>query len=464
MSARLPIRWQLTLWYAALLALSLGLFGGALCLGLRQQLYASFDEQLLNQAALTLAAVRVEAGRPALSPSVANVADGEYFLRLLDADGGVLFETGGNPEGVPLDAGVIAAALAGRTVYSDAFDEDGETLRLVSAPVRQSGVADATVGALQVGLDRNEIDEPLAGLLSALAFAGPAVLLAAAGGGYLLAGRALAPVAAITDLAARIGAGDLRSRLNLRLPNDELGRLAGAFDSMLERIEHAFEQQKRFTGDAAHELRTPLSLMRSQVDLALARPRSAEAYQEALRGLDSDLERLTGLVATLLTLARADAGRLTAERAPFDLAFTVDLILEQYAPLAAESGVTLAGEATPTPLFADEDLLVQALVNLVDNALAHTPPGGTVSVGCRRDGADADLWVADTGAGIAPAHQTQVFDRFYRVDAGRSRQRGGSGLGLAICAAIAEAHGGTISLTSALGRGSRVEMRIPAGS
>ncbi|MGH2617088.1 MAG: histidine kinase dimerization/phospho-acceptor domain-containing protein, partial [Thermomicrobiales bacterium] len=306
---RLPVRWRLTLWYAVLLALSMTLFGGLLYLVLRQELYHSFDEQLLNQAALTLAAVRVENGAPVLAPSVAGVADGEYFLRLLDAKGRSVFETGGNPEGVPLEQAVVAAALSGTTEYSAALDEDGEVLRIVSIPVRQSGAAGDMAGVLQVGLDRNEIDEPLAGLLTALALAGPLVLLVAAGGGYLLAGRALAPVTTITALAAGIGAGGLGARLNLDLPDDELGRLAGAFDAMLARIDDAFERQRRFTGDAAHELRTPLSVMRSQIDLALARPRSAAAYREALHALDGDLNRLTGLVGTLLTLARADAGR-----------------------------------------------------------------------------------------------------------------------------------------------------------
>ena len=458
---RLPVRWRLTIWYAALLALSMALFGGMLYVVLRQELYTSFDEQLLNQAALTLAAVRVEDGRPSFESSVAGITDGEYFLRLLDADGRVLFETGGNPVGVPLDQGVVNAALGGRTVYSAALDEDGETLRLISVSVRQGGAADDVAGVLQVGLDRNEIDEPLAGLLGALTLAGPIVLLATAAGGYLLAGRALAPVATITDLAARIGAGDLRSRLNLDLPNDELGRLARTFDAMLARIDDAFERQRRFTGDAAHELRTPLSLMRGQVDLALARPRSAGEYREALQAFDGDIERMTALVGTLLTLARSDAGQLALERAPFDLAETVHLVLEQYAPVAEEAGVALRSEATSAPLVADEDLLVQLLVNLIDNALAHTPDGGNVTAGCRAENDQIRLWVADSGEGIAPEHLPRVSDRFYRVDAGRTRERGGTGLGLAICKAIAEVHGGTIGLTSRMGSGTRVELVLP---
>jgi heavy metal sensor kinase len=280
----------------------------------------------------------------------------------------------------------------------------------------------------------------------------------------VLAGRALAPVAAITALAAAIGGQDLRARLHLALPDDELGRLARTFDGMLDRIEDAFERQKRFTGDAAHELRTPLSLLRTRLELSLARPRTNEEYRETITEAEADVERLSGLVATLLTLARADAGRLSLERSHVDLAETVAAVGEQYALTAAEAGVTLAREAVSTPLVADEDLLLQVLVNLVDNALKHTPAGGQVTIGCRPDGADVRLWVEDTGVGIPEEHQARVFDRFYRVDTGRARAAGGTGLGLAMCHAIIAAHGGSIALGSRGGHGTRVEAILPATS
>ena len=461
MRRRLRVRWRLTLWYAALLAVAMLLFAGGLYLVLKQRLYAGFDEQLLNQATLTLASVRIRDGLPTMAPPTTSQADGEYFLRLLSADGRTVLAVRGNPSNIPLDAEVATAAAAGLTQFSAAADEDGDTLRIATVPVRRSGAGGAVVGLLQVGLDRNEIDEPLHDFLQAFAVVGPLSLLLATGGGYLLASRALAPVASMTRLAAGINAGDLQARLGLDLPNDELGTLARTFDAMLGRIEDAFERQRRFTGDAAHELRTPLSLMRSQVDLALARPRAAEDYREALRGLDDDLQRLTDLVAALLTLARADSGTLIPDVLPFDLAITIALTLEQYASAAAAAHIDLRDETRPTPLVADEDLLVQVLVNLIDNALRHTAPGGTISAGCRGEHRQARLWIVDTGSGIAPEHQRRVFDRFYRIDAARGRNHGGTGLGLAISREIAEAHGGTIVLTSALGGGTRVELTLP---
>lgn len=460
MRRRLPVRWRLTLWSAALLAGALVAFGGGLYLVLRHRLYTGFDEQLLNQATLALAAVRIEDGQPTFPPGATSPEEGEHFLRLLDADRAPVVGTGLDSAEVPLDRAVAAAALAGSTRYSTVADEDGDALRIVTLPVRRGGDG-LIVGVLQVGLDRDETDAALTTLVGILVLAGPLVLLAAAAGGYLLAGRALAPVAKITQLAGRIGGQDLHARLGLDLPDDELGRLARTFDAMLARIEDAFERQRRFTGDAAHELRTPLALMRSQIDLALARPRLPDEYRAALDDLDRDLRRVTGVVGTLLTLARADAGRLVPERVRFDLAKTVALVAAQYTPIAAEGDVALEADILPTPIVADEDLLVQLLVNLLDNALAHTPPRGRVIVGCRGVGDGARLWVADDGEGIAAEHQARVFDRFYRVDAGRARTRGGAGLGLAICRAITEAHGGTIALTSRLNRGTTVEVWLP---
>jgi heavy metal sensor kinase len=482
---RLSVRWRLTLWFTALLGMTLVLVGSVVFIGLRARLYESFDDQILDQAELARANITIRNGIPAFA--TAGELSSEYFLRLLDVNGRVIADTSPSLAEISWDDAVVTRALAGNTEFStlivsnDPTDEStlsdtsnvsgridqGEqgadhhvVFRLVTDPVRDTS-NNAIVGALQFGLDRDDVDEPLAQLLAVFALVSPLVLLAAAGGGYLLSGRALAPVAVITDLAARVGAQDLHTRLQLDLPDDELGRLAQTFNGMLARIEDAFERQRQFTADAAHELRTPLSLMRAQVDITLARSRSAVAYRKALHGLDGDLQRMTGLVSTLLTLSRADAGRLVLDRSAFDLADTVELIREQYTPVADEAGIDLRAEAEPAPLEADEAKLVQVLVNLIDNALAHTPRSGTVTVGCRSAATEVQLWVSDTGCGIQTADQVRVFDRFYRVDPGRARANGGTGLGLAICRAIVEAHGGTIALTSRIDHGTRVEVSLP---
>lgn len=457
MSSRLPIRWRLAIWYAILLSVALVVFGAALYLGLRSQLYEGLDDQAQGQSALLAGAVRVVERRPTLDITQVAGADTDQFVRLWTMDGDLVTDTSRDLGVSPPSADLIAALSDGHTRWTT-LQAEPETLRIITVPVRE---ADTVIGVLQVGVSRGDIEETLSILVVLLSIAAPLVFGAAIWGGYVLAGRALAPVAAITRLAGSLTGSEFDARLRLDLPDDELGRLARTFDAMLARTEQAFDRQRRFTGDAAHELRTPLALMRSQIDVLLVHPRTPDEYQAALREQIGDLERLTGLVGTLLTLARADTGQLKPDRVGFDLADTVELVLEQYTPMATDAEVILGDESRPCRLDADEDLLVQVLVNLLDNALAHTLAGGTVRVGCGITDGQARLWVADTGSGIAPEHRERVFDRFYRVDDGRTRARGGTGLGLSICRAIAEAHGGTIALASTLGDGTQVEVCLP---
>jgi len=444
------------------LAATVVALGIALYLGLRYTLFHSFDQQLRLQAEVVAASVGSDAGRLSLDPAAVGPPDGEHFVRLVDENDTVVLDTSPSHTVMPLDPGDISRALAGDDRYAT-IDGPDETLRIVTIPVTRDG---DVVGALQFAMYRGDTEDSLRALVTLLAIGLPLSLLAALAGGYLLAGRALEPVATITTLAASIGGSgeDLHARLNLDLPDDELGRLARTFDAMLDRIEGTFERQRRFTADAAHELRTPLSVMRGEVDHALARSRTPEEYRASLHDLDADLERLTGLVGALLTLARADRGTLTLSRTHFDLAELIGTVAEQYEEPLAQAGISPRTDTSATPIDADQDLLVQVLVNLLDNALAHTPTGGTVSVGCRPDGARARLWVADTGVGIASEHLPNIFERFYRVESNRPRASGGVGLGLNICRSIVQAHGGTIELTSSVGHGTRVEIVLPARS
>lgn len=434
------------------------IFGAIIYVGLGAQLREALDDQVQGQSDLLVGAIRVAGGRPTLDISQAGGPDNDQFVRLFARDGQLIADTTQDLAVPPPGADLVAAVNDGQTHW-ELRQVGSEPLRILSVPVRDGGTV---VGLLQVGLSRGDVEETLSTLLLVLGVSAPVLLGLATWGGYLLAGRALGPLATITRMAGSLDGQDFAARLNLDLPDDELGRLARTFDAMLARIDDTFGRQRRFTGDAAHELRTPLSLMRGRVDLALTRPRSNEEYQATLRGLDRDLVRMNGLVSTLLTLARADNRQLAVERVPFDLDRTITLVLEQYRESVEASGVVLAVESVPSPLAADEDLCIQLLVNLIDNALAHTAAGDTVTVGCRRDGEDVLIWVADTGSGIAPEHQGRVFDRFYRVDDGRARASGGIGLGLSICRAIAEAHGGTIAPTSSPGVGTRVGVRLRA--
>lgn len=460
MNGRLPIRWRMTLWYTLLSAIGLLLLGAALYFGLRAALFENFAEQVRSETTFALNAVSVSDGQLHITPDgIDQLENDDHFVRLIDAVGQIVYQSATALRNIPLDQTSYRQALAGQSAY-DVQQGSSEAIGIVSQPV---GNDSAISGVLQVGSSRGDTEEVLRTILLAFLIAGPLMLLLAAVGGYLMAGRALAPVRQITELAATVDPTDLDARLSLDLPDDELGRLAQTFDAMLTRIERGFEQQRQFTADAAHELRTPLGFMRSQVDLMLRRPRSKTEYRAALESLDGDVDRMTRIVSALLTVSRSESGQLVLHRIVFDLQELIGSNLTSYALLATERPITLIDESMPVPVEGDSDLLGQLLTNLLDNAFAHTPPGGSIAVGCASGEAQVRLWVADTGFGIPIEHQERVFDRFYRVDPGRSRGTGGAGLGLTIARAIAEAHGGTIALTSTPGSGTRIEVTLPIG-
>jgi heavy metal sensor kinase len=459
MSARIPIRWRLTFWYAAFLAGALILFGAAIYVAVRVQVYNTFEDQLRNRAALAKAAVNTSSSDLSLNPSViTNLSGEEGFVRLIAPDGSLVVDTS-QEVGVDLsEQSLLTDGRSGAERLTRVSGAD-ERFWVIATPV-QSG--DATAGVLEIGMSSEDEVELLKILLIVLGIAAPAALAMAIVGGYALAGRALKPVDQITGLAAKIGADDLGSRLELDLPNDELGRLARTFDAMLARIEDAFERQRQFTGDAAHELRTPLTLLRSQVDIALAQSRTPDEYREALVGIDGDIDRLSGLVTILLTLARADSGQLAVEREKFDVQEAIQATLDQYVQRAGTAQVNLVNDSASANVVGDEDLIIQVLMNLLDNALAHTVAGDTITIGNRAESDVVRIWVEDTGSGIPQQHIDHVFDRFYRVDTGRTRRAGGIGLGLAISKAIIEAHNGTITLASTPEVGTRVEIILPS--
>jgi heavy metal sensor kinase len=297
-----------------------------------------------------------------------------------------------------------------------------------------------------------------------MAIAIPLILILAVVGGLFLAGQALNPVDRITRAAQSIGAEDLSKRLNLPPAPDEVGRLATTFDQMLDRLDRAFRRQQQFTADASHELRTPLAVLRSEADVALERPRTAIEYQQALVSIRSDAASMARLLSDLLTLARADGGRETLTREPLALDVLAEEVLATMAPLAQARGVHLERSSKdwqPVMVSGDQTRLMELTVNLIDNGLKYTPEGGSVTVSVGREHDDAILRVADTGIGIAAQHLPHLFERFYRVDQARGRSEGGSGLGLALSQWIVQTHGGSIAVTSQLGQGTTLTVRLP---
>jgi len=291
---------------------------------------------------------------------------------------------------------------------------------------------------------------------------GAAILLLGLAGGWWIVSRALGPIGDISTAAAKISAGDLSQRIDVAEAESELGGLAAVLNSTFARLESAFAQQKQFAADAAHELRTPVSVILTQTQTALQRERDAAGYKQTVEACQRAAQRMRRLIESLLALARFDAGQEVLKRLRFDLARTAGECAELVQLLAEERGVKVWIEAEPLEVTGDPERLAQVITNLLTNAIQYNRPQGEVRLKLEGQNGLAVLTVADTGQGIAAAELPRVFGRFYRAD--KSRTGGGNaGLGLAICKAIIEAHAGTIEVTSEENAGTVFTVRLPTG-
>ena len=292
---------------------------------------------------------------------------------------------------------------------------------------------------------------------------GGLILLVGLAGGWWLVSRSLKPISSISATAVKISAGDLSQRINVAEAESELGQLAAVLNSTFARLETAFAQQKQFASDAAHELRTPVSVMLTQTQTALNRERDAESYKQTVEACQRAAQRMRKLIESLLALARFDAGQEVLKRMRFDLSKTVGDCVELVQPLADERGVKVSIEAVPLEIEGDPERLAQVVTNLLTNAIQYNKPGGGVRVNLESQNGLAVLNVVDTGQGIAAEDLSRVFGRFFRADQSRTGA-GNAGLGLAISKAIVEAHGGTIEVTSEKNAGTTFTVRLPGSA
>jgi heavy metal sensor kinase len=292
--------------------------------------------------------------------------------------------------------------------------------------------------------------------------------LAAGVCGWLLARRAFAPVDGLSAHAARITADRLSERIPVANPEDELGRLAAIFNAMIGRLDASFGALRRFTANASHELRTPLTALRTIGEVGIREERDAAGLRDVVGSMLEEIDGMTQLVDSLLTLARADDGTSRLELVECDLSELARQVIEQLAPLAEEKRQQFVAElAAPVKVKADAVLMRRAIANLVDNAIKYSPQGATIRVASRQGSSDRAVEVSDHGPGIALADQERIFERFHRVDPSRARDpafrdpRGGSGLGLALARATVVAHGGRIEVQSAEGAGATFRIVLP---
>ena len=433
---RLPIRVKLALPFAVGMALVVAAMGVFIYVRVGNELPASVDQTLSSQ--LGEIAHHAEEGEPLIDedhrgePTIAQVQL---------ADGTVVNNSPGGL-GPLLDGATLRTALdqpIRKTRHVSGLD--GEW-RLAATPIDVRGKP----AVLVVGQSLAGREETLHHLLREFWITAPVLLLLTLLAGYLLAAAALRPVEAMRRRAAAISAATPGRRLPVPAAKDELSSLAVTLNEMLTRLEAAFEHERRFVADASHELRTPLALLRTELEVALRRPRSREELEAALRSAAEETERLVLLAEDLLLIARADEGALPIRREPTPASELLDRVRTRFAARAGLLGREVRVEPSGSLIVdADPVRIEQALGNLVDNALQHG--AGAVTLSARRDNGRVELHVADEGPGVSPEFAARAFDRFSRADDARSEP--GSGLGLSIVDLIARAHGGSAHIRGA---------------
>jgi two-component system, OmpR family, sensor kinase len=468
----LSLRARLTIGYGVLFLIALLVMELALYGILRQALHRGVDNSLIERAEqveravvirghedLDRASISADVFVLAPSPPGLELTTPGIHIRVLDGQGRVLASSSAIASQFPTDAGAIAAATAGDHQFSTITIADTR-VRVLHHPLRLGG---RVLAVIQLGESLHPTERTLDQMQVLLIAGGAGALLVGLVGGWWLTRQALRPVGALTDSVARIAnTGAFTERVSEPSVQDEIGRLATTFNDLLARLNQLLDRQQALVADTSHELRNPLMVVRGNLEL-LAHDIPGEERREAVSDAIGEIDRMTNLVQDLLFLADADAGAAIEQH---------DVALEEIVAGVAEDAARIANredgprhvvlEANdPIIVRGDGERLRQLVWNLVENAIRYTPPGGTVTLALRRRGPVAEVTVSDTGIGIPPEHLPHIFERFYRVDTGRSRAVGGTGLGLSIVRQISEAHGGQVRVRSTPGEGSTFTVALP---
>jgi len=445
----------------SLLTLTFLVLGGAVYGLLSYSLLKEVDRSLQSVARVMAERAREDRAR-SLFPSEIEaifrrffgVSPRQPFFQMLDPEG-----RSAETRGLPLDRETLENAARGLATYETVEGAEPYGVRLLTVPLMQGG---RPVRLIRVGASLKNVSDTRLRFLVILAGLLPVALLLAGAGGWVLARRALRPVERMAEAARRISAERLAERVEETGAGDELDRLAQTLNQMLARLDQAFQQVRQFSADASHELQTPLTALRGELEVALRSTRTPEAYQETLRSALEEIERISRLVEGLLLLARAESGALRMDRRPVDLSELAEEVHWRLKVLADERSVDLRLKADgPVVVSGDRDRLRRLLVNLVDNGVKYTPPEGRVSVSLSQDRDRAEIAVTDTGRGMAFGDLERIFQPFFRSE--EAAREPGSGLGLSIARSIAQAHGGDLSVESVPGKGSTFRVSLPVG-
>jgi heavy metal sensor kinase len=453
MRGRLPIRLRLTLVFSLCMAVLLAVAGTFLYRRLATELTQSTDAALRSQASVVAAGLNGGGGNFG-DQTGSSLRGVETFAQVLTRAGTVL-DSSQAIGTAPLLGSAELGSLQLPTFLTRAVPGVGIS-RLLVVGAGDGGSQHYVV----VGTSLARSQELLSRFLAMLLIGGPIALVVTSGCGWLLAGGALRPVERVRREAAAVSVSELDRRLPVPPAGDELARLVTTLNEMLARLEASFAHERRFVAVASHELRTPLTNMKAELDLALSRARTPAAMEEALRSSSIEADRLAALAEDLLVYSRVVGGVVPIVRAEVELGGLVRASCEAHERVAHRAGVDIQMNVEPVDVSIDGIRMRQVIDNLMDNALRHTPSGGSVTVDVAISGASLRMSVRDTGAGFDTSMQETAFDPFVRGD-GESAGSSGAGLGLAIVHAVVKAHGGSVELHNAAGGGAEVSVTLP---
>lgn len=451
--ARLPLRVRLTMLFAVGMTVVLSAVGAFVYARAGRDLLATVDAGLRSRAELVSADVRGQ-GPALVNVGTSLIENDEAFVQLISSSGR-LEQSSAIVGAAPMLAPSVVATITRPVWFDRRVSGIDNVTRILAVPVVSRG----TPLILLVGSSLQDRRDEMLGLAYALAVSGGIALVVVAFAGWLLAGAALRPVERMRRDAASISVDELDRRLTLPAADDEIGHLARTLNSMLDRLEGSFARERRLLDNASHELRTPLAVLHAELDLATANDRTPEELLAALRSAHEESTHLVRLAEDLLVVSRAQEGELHLLRSQVAVDQLLDSVVRHSRPRAAEAGIDLAVQAPPVLASVDPDRLRQAVDDLLDNSIRHTPAGGRISVRAAQADRQLRISVTDTGGGFPAGFLPSAFEPFSRGSNGD--RSGRTGLGLAIVRAIAEAHGGRVEAANADG-GAVVTIVLPA--
>lgn len=476
------LRFKLTLWYVLILGILLISFSSFLYLTLSRSLYRDVDHKLRSLAEL----IASESTSPISKFGFGNIDQAleatmnlkpiGKFIQVLD-ESGRIGRTSENLKSVqlPISLNALRNGSKGLVTYETNHSLGNTPLRIITYPVKENN---QVTKMIQVASSLEDVEDALNTLLIILIVTVPSILMIASLGGQFLANKALKPVDRVTQTARMITSQNLNQRIQTLKVKDEISRLIDTFNEMISRLDQSFRQIKQFTTDASHELKTPLTILKGEVEVALRKKRPLHEYEQILESNLEEIDRMSKIVEDLLLLSKADIGEIRLNREDIHLTRFISGLTEQMKILAQPKNIRIeiSNHQNEIHVFGDTLRMRELFINLIENGIKYTEAGGSILITLTKetDGSlspltpkekkaatFAKITVADTGIGIAKDDQEKIFNRFFRVDKARSREQGGSGLGLSICKWIVEAHQGEITVESEPGKGSSFIVRLP---